>query len=154
MNIPLDSADGSSVIINEVLAANTRTFADPQGEFDDYIELRNTSDAPVNLSGLYLTDSKSRLRKWRFPVGTEIPGGGYLIVWADEDGKATPGYHASFKLSQKGESVYLVDSDRNGNVVLDSLKFPAQRADVAFGRRDSGRLEPVTPTPGKQNLLR
>jgi spore coat protein CotH len=144
-----DFADESTVIINEVLASNTRTLADPQGEFDDYVELHNVSDAAADLSGRYLTDSKSSLRKWAFPDGTKIPAGGFLIIWADEDGKASPGLHASFKLSQKGETVYLVDSDENGNVILNSLKFPAQRTDVAFGRGARGKLEPVVPTPGR-----
>lgn len=71
------------------------------------------------------------------------------MVWADEDGKATGGLHASFKLSQKGETVYLVDSDANRNVVLDSLIFPAQRTDVAFGKSTDGKLQPVVPSPGK-----
>ncbi|MFP6763140.1 MAG: lamin tail domain-containing protein, partial [Planctomycetaceae bacterium] len=152
--IPPEFSDTSSVIINEVLSANTRTVADPQGDFDDYIELHNTSDAPINLSGRYLTDSKSRLRKWAFPEGTIIAGGGYLLIWADEDGKSPDGHHASFKLSRKGETVFLVDSDRNENLVLDSLKFPVQRADVAYGRGATGQLEPLTPTPGKQNTTR
>jgi spore coat protein CotH len=148
-NVTLEFAGESPVIINELLASNTRAVADPQGDFDDYLELHNTSGESIDLSGHYLTDSRSSLRKWEFPAGTKIAGGGYLIVWADEDGKATPGLHASFKLSQKGETVYLVDSDENGNVILDSLEYPAQRTDVAFGRGAGGKLEPVTPTPGK-----
>ena len=147
--VPARFADKSQVIIKEVLASNTRTVADPQGEFDDYIELHNTGDTVVDLTGRYLTDSKTSLRKWAFPAGTKIAASGYLLVWADEDGKATSGLHASFKLSQKGETVYLVDSDENENVVLDSLTFPAQRTDVAFGRGSNGKLEPVAPTPGK-----
>lgn len=149
--VPVVIADSSLVVISEVLASNTRTVADPQGQFDDYVELHNTSDAAVDLSGMYLTDSESNLRKWRIPAGTKMAAGGFLVVWADEDGKDTVGLHANFKLSQKGETVRLVDSDENGNVILDSLEFPAQRTDVAFGRGASGKIEPVAPSPGKSN---
>lgn len=152
--VPAEFAGSSPVVISEVLASNTRTVEDPQGDFDDYVELHNTSDAPFDLSGRYLTDSKSNLRKWKFPSGTTIVANDYLIVWADEDGKASSGLHAGFKLSQKGETVYLVDSDENSNVVLDSVEFPALRTDVAFGRDKSGKIGPLTPTPGVDNEAR
>lgn len=139
---------GSSVIISEVLASNSR-IADPQGEFDDYVELHNTGKVAVDLSGRFLTDSRSNLRKWKFPAGTMIPSGGRLVVWADEDERATSGLHASFKLSKKGETVFLVDSDARRNVVLDSLQFPALRSDIAFGRGSNGDYEPIAPSPGE-----
>ena len=43
-----------AVFINEVMASNTKTLADPQGDFDDWIELFNAGDTPVDLTGMYL----------------------------------------------------------------------------------------------------
>ena len=119
-------ADNSPVVINELMASNTKSLADPQGDNDDWIELHNVSDYAVNLSGMYLSDNQNNPRKWQFPDDTQIAPGGYLIVWADEDGNAKPGLHANFKLSRNGETVMLVDTDQRGNQVLDVIKFNAQ----------------------------
>ena len=91
-------------------------------------------------------------RKWTFPQGTVIAPGDYLLVWADEDGKDSPGLHASFKLSKKGETIVLVDADERQNRVLDSLEFVTQRDGVAFGRLDgTSEPQPLAPTPGEAN---
>jgi hypothetical protein len=146
-------ASNSPVVINEVLASNTRSAKDPQGEFDDWIELYNTSDKTVTLSGMYLSDKKDNPRKWAFPAGTKIQPKGFLIVWADEDGGAKGGLHANFKLSQSGESVQLVDADDRANAILDSFSFEKQKADVSVGRypNGSGSLRQMKPSPNQKN---
>ncbi|MCZ6676387.1 MAG: CotH kinase family protein, partial [Candidatus Poribacteria bacterium] len=98
-------AEYSAVVINELMANNAESFTDPQGDHDDWIELYNKSTATVDLSGMYLSDNQGNPRKWQFPENTEIAPGGYLIVWADEDGEDQPGLHANFKLSKNGETV-------------------------------------------------
>ena len=146
-------ADSSPVVINELMASNTKSLADPQGDNDDWIELHNVSDYAVNLSGMYLTDNQNNPRKWQFPDDTQIAPGGYLIVWADEDGNAEPGLHANFKLSRNGETVMLVDTDQRGNQVLDVIKFETQGEDVALGRVPNGvgDFKSLEGTPGTQN---
>ena len=47
-----------AVVINEFMASNVKTIADGQGQFDDWIELYNPSDAPVDVGGWYLTPLK------------------------------------------------------------------------------------------------
>lgn len=151
--VGLTSATSTPVVINELMASNTRTIADPQGEFDDWIELHNTTATEVDLTGHYLSDEANNPHKWAFPAGTKIPAGGYLIVWADEDGQATAGLHASFKLSATGETVFLTDTDANLNAVLDSVTFPALDPDTAYGRTaaDGTVFKVIVPTPGAAN---
>ena len=146
-------ADSSPVVINELMASNTKSLADPQGDNDDWIELHNVSNDAVNLSGMYLSDNQNNPRKWQFPDNTQIAPGGYLIVWADEDGNAKPGLHANFKLSRNGETVMLVDTDQRGNQVLDVIKFKAQGEDVALGRVPNGigDFKSSEGTPGQRN---
>src|SRR6185503_16434557 len=47
--VGLVTATNTPVILNEFMASNTSTIADPQGEYDDWIELHNLTDQPVNL---------------------------------------------------------------------------------------------------------
>lgn len=146
----------SLIVINELMAANTKSLADPQGQYEDWLELHNLSDTAVNLTGMYLTDKIDNPKKWAFPADTTIPAHGYLLVWLDEDGKAEAGLHANFKLSRNGETVMLVDTDARGNQVLDTVAFEKQEKDVALGRWPNGRgkLKQVQTTPGKENVLK
>ncbi|MBC8235397.1 CotH kinase family protein [bacterium] len=146
-------ADSSPVVINELMAFNTQSLTDPQGENDDWIELYNVSDQEINLSGMYLSDNKDNLRKWAFPDNTIIPPKGYLIVWADEDGKDQPELHANFKLSKNGEAVMLIDKDERGNKILDSMEFGKQEKDIAYGRfpDGTGNFKQLIMTPGERN---
>jgi hypothetical protein len=148
--IDIPRAASSPVVINELMAANDAAVQDPQGDYDDWIELLNVSDQDVDLSGMYLTDTDTDLRRWAFPEGTTLSSGGRLIVWADGDDGDAPGLHAGFKLSASGESVLLVDSDEAGNLLLDSVTFGPQWDDASFGRYPDGSgdfsvLAPATP---------
>ena len=146
----------SPIVINELMAVNTQSLTDPQGQYEDWLELHNLTDKTVNLTGMYLTDKIDNLKKWAFPENTTIPAHGYLLVWLDEDGNAESGLHANFKLSRNGETVMLVDVDARGNQVLDRVAFEKQEKDVAFGRwpNGSGILKPLQTTPGKENVLK
>jgi len=143
------------VVINEVLASNNRFLPDPQGQFDDWIELYNRGDEPINMAGMYLTDDPAVPTKWQFPATsaalTTIPAQGYLIVWADGDN--APGLHASFKLSAEGETVALYD--RDGATLVDSVTFGTQTSDISYGRFPDGSdtWMPLTiPSPGVLNF--
>ena len=127
----------TTLVINELMASNS-TILDPQGDADDWIELKNTGTTTIDLSGMYLSDDRAEPRKWQFPAGTTIAGGGYLLIWADDDDGDSPGLHTNFKLSAGGESVVLSDIDARDNAVIDSVDFPAQTTDVSYGRSPEG----------------
>lgn len=142
-----------SVVINELMAANTQSITDPQGDYEDWLELHNITDKPVVLTGMYLTDKTDNLKKWAFPDDTTMPAGGYLIVWLDEDGKATKGLHANFKLSRNGETVMLVDTDARHNQIVDMITFEQLERDTAIGRLPNakGEFQVLPMTPGEEN---
>lgn len=148
------SMTGPSVVINELMADNDNIHADPQGDYDDWLELYNLSDAAVLLTGMYLSDKEDELTQWEFPENTEIPANGYLVVWLDDDEDAAEGLHANFKLSKDGETVILVGTDAHGNRVLDSVTFEAQETDIAYGRLPDGTgdFQVVQATPGAPNM--
>lgn len=122
------------VVINEFLAVNQTGELDDSGQHEDWIELYNTTNISLNLSGLYLSDSQANLQKYTFPNNTVIPANGFLTIWADEDKAKGSALHCNFKLSASGEQLVL----SKGTTVLDSLSFGAQTADVSFGRCPNG----------------
>ncbi len=142
----------SPVVINELLASNGQGAQDPQGEFEDWIELYNTTDVTVDVGGLYLTDDADEPMRWRIPDGTTISGKGYLVIWADND-VDDAGLHASFSLSSSGEQVSLYDAD--GVTLLDTVRFGEQILDDSYGRYPDGTgpWSPMGyPTPGRENI--
>jgi hypothetical protein len=146
------------VRLNEIMAANTRTLADPADEdFDDWFELYNAGAAPADLSGYTLTDALDAPGRYTIPPGTVIPAGGFLLVWADgETGQNAPGreLHVNFSLARDGEQLGLFDL--NG-VLVDAVTFGGQADDVSIGRYPDGAAEPLfemaTPTPRQPNYL-
>jgi CotH kinase protein/Lamin Tail Domain/Fn3 associated len=151
----LAAQDGVSLAINEIVASNGSASADPQGEYEDWIEIYNYGDAPVDLGGMYLTDDLDAPTKWQVPAGdstlTTVAAQGYLVVWADGDTEAE-GLHAGFKLDADGEDVGLVDVD--GVTLIDGTTFPALVTDLSYGRypdaQDQWQFFPE-PTPGAAN---
>jgi hypothetical protein len=130
------------IVINEIMASNTKTVSDQDGEFDDWIELYNKSNQPVDISNWILTDNNTNLDKYRFPLGTVILPDSYLIVWADEDGKQS-GYHANFKLSATGEDLILLDSSA---LEVDRVIFGQQESDKGYARNPNGTGDFVIQT--------
>ncbi|MHC4673227.1 MAG: lamin tail domain-containing protein [Planctomycetota bacterium] len=125
------------VNLNEFMAANAAFLEDPDepGEYPDWIEVHNPLPDPVDLGGLYLTDDMTQPTKYQIPSGVILPGNGYLVFYADDDG--TQGsLHTNFKLGADGEAVAIYDS--NGVRLIDSVMFPAQLTDVSYGRFPDG----------------
>jgi len=121
------------LVINELMSANTSTAADQDGEYDDWIELYNNTNADISLLGYYLSDNNNNL-KWAFP-DTFITANGYLIVWVDENGSEA-GLHANFKLSASGEQLTLYDSVNA--LVVDEVIFGAMPDDKGYARVPNG----------------
>jgi hypothetical protein len=145
------------VFINEWMAANSRTLADPaDGDFEDWFELYNASVSPVDLSGYSLTDSQNP-RKYIIPAGFTIPAHGYAVIWADEEGnqnRPDRELHVNFRLSNDGETLSLYDPDRR---LIDSVAFGGgQREDVSGGRFPDGAaafFAMTVPTPRAANIM-
>ena len=148
---------GKGLIINEFLASNDATYADEQGDFDDWVELYNDSSEPINIGGMYFTDTpnddKAYLIPNTEPSKTTIPAGGYLIIWCDDDQEQGV-LHVSKKLKGGGESVILINSD--GTTIIDSYTYDSQTTDISMGRNIDNMDEWIfynNPTPGAANTL-
>ncbi|HEX6811135.1 MAG TPA: CotH kinase family protein [Planctomycetota bacterium] len=130
----------SPIAINEFVAQNVTGAVDENNQHEDWVELYNTSNQPVDISGMWLSDSLVVL-KYQFPAGTTIAANGVLRVWCDEDGSQGP-LHANFKLAAGGEVVALYAA--TGQALHDSIEFGQQVADVSTGRLYDGLVPWVT----------
>ncbi len=134
------------VRINEILASNTR-YPNSRGHCCDYIELYNTADYPVDLTGFQLgpIDGSGR---YAFPYGTTLEAKGYLVVYCDP--LAEDSSYAPFGISRSGgEAVCLIAS--NGAVV-DSATTLAVDSDQAMALSEDGSWYiSAQVTPGYAN---
>ena len=103
---------------------------------EDAIELHNTSASAVNISGWYLSDARTSLRKFRIPNGTTIPANGFRVFY-ETNFNPIPLDPGSFSLSSaKGDEVYLSVADAN-NILTGYrtvVSFGAAANGVSFGR--------------------
>ena len=148
----LFSASGQ-IVINEYSAANYNTSTDNYGEFEDWVELYNSSSDPIDVGGMYIADNLED-ELYLIPNTdnslTTVPGNGYLILWFDKDEEQGP-HHIGEKLSGDGEGIYLLS---DSTTIIDSLSFDVQETDVSMGRSPDGSNNWVnftTPTPGDSN---
>src|SRR5690554_1392203 len=119
----------AQVVINEFMATNLcsnfnpNPFQDNYGECEDWVELYNTTGAPVDLSGYYLSDNINNLSKWNFPNGSIIPANGFLRVWLS--GRVNEPFninnlHAEFRLGQTQDSEIIAFVDPDGSTIIDA----------------------------------
>ncbi|MBP9187700.1 MAG: CotH kinase family protein [Bacteroidia bacterium] len=71
------------IVINEIMAQNTKTAVDDNGQYEDWFELYNNTANTVSLDNLYASDNMASPQKWQFPAGITIAPHSYLVVWAD-----------------------------------------------------------------------
>ena len=148
--IEVTGTASGDIAINEFLASNDFTNTDQNGEYEDWVELYNTTGSAVSLNGYYLSDDAASPTKWTFP-DTSIAPYGFLLIWADED-EEQEGLHASFKLSASGEDIVLSQPDLT---VVDAVTFGEQETDVSYGRYPDGAdswQSFAVPTPEASNV--
>jgi hypothetical protein len=151
------STSFSQLFINEFMARNKTGLTDNKGKFSDWIEIYNSGNEAVDLSGYYLTDTigdpgKSKIKK-TYPDSTLIKAHGYLVLFAD--GKSRNGIlHLSFKLKKSGEQIALYKKAGKSFILIDEITYKAQFKDVSYGRVPDGgsKLAYIqTPSPGGTN---
>ncbi len=120
-----------SVVVNEAL-----THTD--GVHGDWIELKNTTDSPVDIGGWFISDNDTLLQKYMIASNTILAAGGFAVfTQTNHFGTAAPdpGRLVGFGLSELGEEVWL-SSGTNG--VLGGYRhgqeFGAAEKEVTFGR--------------------
>lgn len=112
------SPSHQKIIINEVAWMGTTNSAN-----DEWIELKNISQANVDISGWQLLDKDEQI-KIIFPAGSRIPAAGFYLLERNEDAvpniKADILYTGNLKNSDEGIRLF----DANCNLVDEVLANP------------------------------
>ena len=135
-------------------AIANNTYVNEYFKRNDWIELYNTTDAAINVAGMYLSDNPEKPKKYQISGGgatTIVPAHGFLVVWCDKLSPQSQ-LHASFKLDADGGDVLLTAKDESWT---SRLTYTRHRADETVGRYPDGASNVVTmnvPTIEKPNI--
>ena len=153
MDANLRALNKTGVYISEVMASNESVSTYSDADFTDWIEIYNSTNQLVDLSGWGLSDNLTRGRKWQFPYGTVISPGEYKVILCDGDTtkNSAAELHTSYRIGRlKHEVITLADPSGR---VLDKVILPDMKTNVSYGRTFgmSGLFYYDTPTPFQQN---
>ena len=151
----------AEITINEVMAKNGTTLATASGvKGIDWVEIRNSGSAPVDLSGWYLgNDPTKKTSKWPKIEGScVVPANGYKIVWCDGDGVCTSWSgteaHVACNIStDDGKHTVFLASAADTESIVCRLPLRGGLEDISYGYASATgdyRYFP-TPTPGAAN---
>ncbi len=137
--------------INEVMVQNDSNFVDDYGHHSAWIELFNTTHAPLQIASVFITNNPETLNEelsvkerkalmYPVPLGdvlTKIPKRQHVVFWAD--GRPTLGtFHTSFTL-EAGKDNWIAVYDADGKTLIDSVTVPAAvGANQSYARIQDG----------------
>ena len=144
------------VRINEISAAND-IYINEYGKKNDWVELYNTTDEPIDVEGMFLSNDTGNnrlctLTKGDSDANTVIPAKGYMVVWCDKQASVND-LHTTFKLAATGGTVTLTAADGSWN---DGIHYPAHDGYSTIGRYADGAqaiYHLTVPTIGKANQM-
>lgn len=154
-----NSTPYDKLYINEICAAN-KQYVDEFRQDEDWIEIYNDGESPVDLGGLYLSDKRKTLDRFQIPTGnpskTTVPAKGYLVFWADADSSAQGPLHTNFELSKDKSQTVSLSRKVNGNiVVIDSVRYQPHTDGESYSRfsytGDGAWSVTSRPTHSKKN---
>lgn len=139
---------GGPLQIHEVMVYNAWVLRQG-GEYYDWVEIKNVSDAAVNTRDYYLSDSGKDRARFRLPDSTLQPGE-LLVIYCTGDEEATGARMAPFALSAQGDQLYLSAAD---GALCDWACLRGIPYHGSMGRLDgqSGFFYFSEPTPGENN---
>ncbi len=143
------------VRINEVSAQNS-IYVNDLFKRNDWLELYNTTASPIDVEGMYLTNSPNNPKKYKITKGdiqakTIIPAYGHLIIWCD-NGEPESQLHANFKLDNNQGDLMLTAADESWS---DQFTYTRHNGDQTVGRYPDGAAEVFVmniPTIEKTNI--
>lgn len=143
------------LVFSEVMSANSTAVPDENGNFPDWVELWNTTDAAMDLSDVMLTNRTDRVR-FSFPEEYTLGANGRVVIFCDNTYQLDPSlpFHAKMKLSSATDHLYLYSPEL---YLIDELIVPTLTKDTVYiytGTDDLGERMYATSSyysPGYEN---
>ncbi|HBI57668.1 MAG TPA: phage tail protein [Porphyromonadaceae bacterium] len=122
------------------MVVNDSSVVDDFGQHHAWVELYNSTFAPLEISSVFLTNDRDNNKKYPVPLGdinTEIPARQHVLFWADgQPNKGT--FHMNFTLTP-GEDNYIAIYDANGLSLIDEVVIPASlKPGQSYARKVDG----------------
>ena len=145
-DINLDIIEEYRLFINEVSANNPKDSLT-----DDWLELYNAGNLPINIGNMYLSDDINDLLKFKVNPEQETiliqPKSFYTFVADNNIEKGLD--HTNFKLSTNGETLYLTSKD--GTNTIDQFTYFEHDYNRTFGRYPDGSDNIILLFPTKND---
>ena len=144
----------AQIVINEYSAANFDSYQDNYGEYEDWIEIYNSSATAIDLNGYFLSDKVANPTKWQIPSSFTVPANGVAVVFCSgRDEVAGGAAHTNFKITQTKANEVIMISDPS-QVLLDSVTVRPNTKTHSRGRETDGSVTWsvfLAPTPNTSN---
>ena len=139
-----------SLAVWEVMASNDRYMMQADGEYYDWIELKNVSDAVIDLSDYALSDSATDLQLFRLPQRELAPGEVVVVICSGNTELTGKYIQAPFTLNREMCWVYVARTD---GTLSDYARISGVPLMGSAGRMagETGLYYFGTPTPGEEN---
>ncbi len=133
-------SDKSELSINEILPKNKGviTILD---EFNEYVEIQNTSDETINLNEYFLSNDINIPFKWRLPEVKLKPSEVYLI--------SSENISSDFSLNKKSGIVILSGKGS----ILELVEYKDITSGYAYVKEDEKFIESIFISPGYPNTI-
>ena len=138
------------VEINEICTNNKNILKDAYGNYSDWIELFNSGNNKIDLSGYGLSDTNNNLFKFTFLENTIIEPGEFLILFCSKDNSTSNEIHTGFSLSNKGEIIILTSPEGE---LIEKIEIPPLEEDETYGKFYNNTFMKMIPTPGMKNKI-
>lgn len=138
------------LVIDEVMVYNEWFLGQKSGYYD-WVQLKNVSDAAVELGDFYLSDSGSDRAEYQLPAGSLAPGAIFTVFCTGDSSLTLSGGNAPFSLSAENDQLYLSYKD---GTLLDYAALHDVPYGGSCGRMDgeNGFFYFVSPTPDAPNV--
>lgn len=144
------SAD-SPLIISEAMSGNGSFLRQSRGQYFDWIELKNQSEEPIDLSGYSITDNLEKTEYCALPAVTLKPGAFFVLLCTGDTPLVKSQYsQLALSLDAQNDRLYLVGGEKT---VVDCLTLSGAPYGVSIGRLsgENGQFYFADPTPGEEN---
>jgi hypothetical protein len=132
-----EPVEPARVRLNEILPLPEAVDWNQSGavdEEDEWVELLNLDEAPLDLGGWVLDDAAGTgSEPYTLPEGTVLPAGGFLVLYRSQTG---------IGLADEGDVVRLLDPEGE---VVERTAFDALPADTSFARAADGTWQAGWP---------